>query len=261
MNDHQEIVIILIVGTAGMVFLAFSVVFFVLLYQRKLQKRKIEFQEIEELLKKQELNATYRLLQAQENERKRLARELHDNLGSILVTANMYIDTLAINPNQSAEKIGKVSELIQTATAETRKISHSLNSGLLQHFGLAPTLHDLVKTLNDTGKLSVQLRLDISDQCLDQEKSVEIYRIIQELMNNTLKHAKASLIELEVIEHKNNYIGIQFIDNGIGFDSENIQVKGIGLKNIESRLEKLKGRISYHSKPGQGVRIKLEIPL
>lgn len=252
MNDE----IILILGTLGMLLLAFAIVFFIYLYQRKLIKKQLENQEIIDLLQKQEMKTAYALLEGQDKERKRIAAELHDNLGSILVTLNMYADTLQTKSAKEVPALAKkISEVAQLANEETRKISHNLDSGLLKHFGLEAAIKQLIEAVSTARK--IQFKLSIQIDSVSSDIGLEIYRIIQELINNTLKHANCTKVHLELsqVEHS---LSIIYEDNGVGFRKSEI-VAGMGLKSIENRVNKLNGELTIDSSPGKGSTFIIEI--
>ncbi len=262
MESESELTyyMILIAGTTGMLLLTIAIILFVYLYQRKLIKRKLAYQQIQDLLQKQELDSAYAILQAQDKERKRIAQDLHDNLGSILVTLNMYADTLGQKQtveekNDLAEKISK---LALQANEETRNLSHSLDSGTLKHFGLNTALVDLVDAIKEAKE--IEINLEIGLQKIDNvEVSLNLYRIIQELFNNTLKHANATKISLELTQTQNSHISLIYEDNGIGFDENEVGEKGMGLTNLKLRTENINGHLTIDSNAGKGSTFIIEI--
>ncbi len=254
--------LILIIGTMGMLLLTTAIAVFVYLYQRKLIKRKIAYKEIEDLLRKQELQSAYSLLKGQENERKRIARELHDNLGSILVTLNLFSDTLQStnDPNKKQEMARKISDMALKANEATRTISHHLLTGSLIHFGLTTALNELVSAIQGINSTRVHSSIDITSE-LATEVTLNIYRIIQELINNTLKHAHAKKINLEVTEVNKEYLSIIYSDDGIGMDSKPKATEGIGLTNIRTRIDKLNGTLDLETTKQKGTTFIIEIPI
>jgi len=264
MDGSKEVVFMtLAIGASGMLTLAVGIILFVFFYQRKLLRRKVAYQKIEDLLNEQELKAAYALLEGQDQERKRISKELHDNLGSLLVTANLSIDALPKEDLSKAfiEKISRIDGLIQKAADETRKISHSLDSGLLKHFGLDASLKDLASTLEELTHLKTKFDIQLSGS-LSNKINTEVYRVIQELVNNTLKHAQAKIIRLEVLEVQGKYLNIIYEDDGLGFNLHDQQLKkGIGLSNIENRVSKLSGKSTIDTAPGKGFVVIIEIPI
>ena len=248
----------LVYGTLAMLIMGFSVVFFILLYQRKLIKKNIENQKIQTLLQTQEMKTAYALLEGQDQERKRIASELHDNLGSILVTINMYADKLYTTEDH--EKIKNLSERIslisQQANLEIRKISHSLDSGMLKHFGLKAAIVQLMEAIGYSKPVELNTILDIKDD-IPKNIGIEVYRIVQELVNNTLKHAACKSIRLEICTLDDS-ISLLYHDDGIGFDPRKV-TKGMGIANIEKRTEKLDGELKMESED-DGTTFNIELP-
>lgn len=249
---------ILISGTLGMLMLLVSIVVFIYVYQRKMLKKNMENQSIKDMLKEEEIRSAYALLEGQDKERKRIASELHDNLGSILTSLNMFADALQnkSDENQIKEVAKKISETADLANVEVRKLSHRLDSGLLKHFGLKVAISQLLEAIESSTKIEVQYEIDFNQE-LENNVSIEIYRIIQELLNNALKHSSCSKIRLD-ISAINGEMNLIFNDNGIGFIPDKIK-RGMGLSNIEKRLEKIGGHLSIESSPNTGSTFIIEM--
>lgn len=233
-----------------------SIATYLFFNQRRKRLKAASDKQIQDILQEQEMKATYALLEGQDKERKRIAAELHDNLGSILVTLNMYADTLqSKDPKEAKPLAKKISEVAQLANEETRKISHSLDSGLLKHFGLEAAIRQLTEAVSTARTIQFKLALHIEK--ISSESGLEIYRIIQELVNNTLKHSQCTKVHLEVSQVDQSF-SIIYEDNGIGFNRSEI-VAGMGLKNIENRVNKLDGELTIDSVPGKGSTFIIEI--
>ena len=260
-GSSLNIDLVLILGTSGMLLLATAIILFIYLYQRKLIKRKLAYQKIEDLLKKQELKSTYALIEGQEAERKRIAQDLHDSLGSMLVTLNMYADTLIGKAAKKEVKqlAEKISDITQQATEETRRISHNLDTSMLTHFGLEAAINDLLNAIRKAKSMAIVSHIHLPHR-LHKEVSNNLYRIIQELINNTLKHAHATKIHLEVSQISTEYISLIYEDNGVGFDTST-KVNGMGLTNIASRIDTTGGTLQIDSKIKKGSSFIIEIPL
>ncbi|MBU2915880.1 MULTISPECIES: sensor histidine kinase [Reichenbachiella] len=260
-SSQLNVEMVLILGTSGMLFLVTSIVLFIYLYQRKLIKKKLEYQEIEDLLKKQELKSAYAMLAGKDKAYREVAEELHDNLGSMLVTLNMLSDTIPQKTDPASLNLiaKKISEVATKATEATRQISHSLHSEALMHFGLASAIHELAGALNESHTISVHVEVQITTE-LEGHVSLNLYRIIQELVNNTLKHAKAKNLNIDVSEAK-GHLNVIFEDDGIGMVNVEEYERGLGLKNIKSRVAKLEGQITMESGLGRGTTCIIDIPL
>ncbi|MCF6359986.1 MAG: sensor histidine kinase [Cyclobacteriaceae bacterium] len=250
---------VLILGTSGMLLLTVAIILFVYLYQRKLIRRKLAYQKIQDMLQKQELNSAYAILQAQDKERKRIAQDLHDNMGSILVTLNMYADTLeAVKKDKDVKQLARqISKLAQQANTANRNVAHSLDSGTLRHFGLKTALTDLAEAIKQANGMQIALEMDFT-KIENVKTGVNLYRIVQELFNNTLKHAEATRIGLELTEAKGRLCLI-YEDNGIGFDTAEVKENSMGLANLKARAESIGGEITIDSALGKGTTAILEV--
>lgn len=253
---------ILISGSAGMLFLTTAIVIFIYLYQRKLIKRKLAYQEIENMLRHQELKSAYALLEGQDMERQRIAEEIHDNLGSLLVTMSMYGHSLQrASSEEEAREVGnKIAQMAKQATDEARRISHRLDASSLKHFGLQTAIKDLSSAVMNSGAVTVEANVDIQAE-LSYETTLNVYRILQELINNTLKHARATRISIDISQINNQCLSVIYEDNGIGFVMNEVNKKGMGIRNIMARVEKLNAQITTGEGSGLGFSLALEIPL
>jgi two-component system, NarL family, sensor kinase len=263
-ENNQQRLTLLYFTLAALLLISLSV--YVYINQRRkrlkveaLRNQEIANQKIQDLLQTQEIKTTYALLEGQDKERKRIAIELHDNLGSILTSLNMFSDALQarIDPKEIKNIANRISETSVLANEEIRKISHSLDSGLLKHFGLKAAIKQLIEAVESAKKITFNLELQIGDD-ISNEKGLEVYRIIQELVNNALKHAQCSKIHLE-INQINNHLSIIYEDNGVGFNQNTI-THGMGLKNILNRAERLDGEFNMESTPGKGSTFIIELP-
>jgi two-component system, NarL family, sensor kinase len=252
---------ILVWGTAMMLFLTTVIVMFIYLFQRKLIKRKLAYQKIENLLSQQELKSAYSLLEGQDIERQRIAEEIHDNLGSVLATLSMYAHALQKETVQEEKQKyeARISDITQQAIREVRKISHRLDASALRYVGLTNAIQDLINAVNETGAVKAMTSLQLP-ATLPAELSINLYRILQELLNNTLKHANASEVSLDITT-VDKTLSFIYEDNGSGFSTDMLEQKGMGLRNITARVEKLNGSISFERKPTNGFSTVLEIPL
>ena len=227
-----------------------SILFF-FMYRNTKQKQKVSLQ----LAKKdKELSIISSLIKGQENERNRIARELHDSLGN----------TLAILKNKAQllrAQDPEVIKLVKLAAEEVRTISHDLMSESLLRFGLYDALEDLKKLweINENIIIDLNVPSEINDRFSD-EATQTIYRIIQETIKNTVQHGKATFMVIQFnFENHDRSLSISLEDNGIGFDTT-AKAKGIGLKNIENRVHFLRGFINIDSS-NNGTQIKISIPV
>lgn len=256
----------LMIGTLFLIILFFLV----LKNNRQKQKivlaeknKKIQSQKIEELLKIEELKSINDMLYAQEQERKRIAQDLHDRLGSMLSMVKVHFKSVEDNienlVKDNVKQYQTANNLLDEACEEVRKIAHNMSSGVLAKFGLVPALKELITSLSGASKIDIEFIDHGLDNRLENEMEINVYRIIQELFSNVLKHAKANEISLQVLKN-NNRLSIIFEDNGVGFNPKNIP-KGIGILNIKSRITKFDGKIDIDSNKGNGTTTTIHIPL
>ena len=229
------------------------------MFQRKLNKKQQAYREIETLLEKQELKSAYSLIEGQDQERKRIAAEIHDNVGNLMATLKIFSD-LVLQKEQDPElkRLNmKINDITKTATIEIRKISHSLDTGIIQNFGFKPAIGQLQEAIQSSGKIEFYTQVDIENK-LSKNVSLHLYRIIQELLTNTLKHGKATKARLEITQLENE-ISTIYEDNGIGLDVNATSKMGIGLQNIQSRINHMQGELTIHSSE-RGSTFIIEIP-
>lgn len=205
-----------------------------------------------ELAHQKEISLQYSLVQ--ENERKRIAEALHDDIGSKLNILSLWINnTETWKSTRSREILAQqIPELIES----TRAISHSLYPVNIEKFGLILTIETLISNIDQS--LSVELILRHNEQKRPLDFEVQIYRIIQEFLSNIIKHAKATKMLIYIRDTKNTFTLI-LSDNGVGFDTNQVH-KGMGLSNIESRIQSINAHGKWKSKKDRGTRLILAHP-
>lgn len=226
-------------------------------------KTKILEQEKEQLKSAQKLQATASIIKGQEEERHRLAKDLHDGLGGMLsglkYTLNNMNDNMVLS-GKSVQSFDNAISMLDQAIAEMRKVAHNMMPESLLKFGLDETLKDYIAKMNASVPMQTHYQ-SYHYQRLEQSLEINLYRIIQEVINNAVKHAGATdlYIQLDLQDQK---VNITMEDNGKGFDihDENI-VKGIGLKNIQDRVSYMNGHLEISSTPGKGTLYVLEIKI
>lgn len=207
------------------------------------------------------------VVEIEEQEKKRFAEDIHDGLGPLLSGIKLYINMLKSgeqNIEKREEYIEIVSVLIDEAVNTTRNITHELMPPLLTDFGLTKAIESFCKLIRNTNKFRINFTYKISDKPYEKNINIIIYRCIVELINNTIKHAKASRISISLIE-KDNKIYIKYYDNGIGFlakkSDDGQEYQGFGLRSISNRLKAIGGSFSIKSKPEQGISANIFIDL
>lgn len=214
-------------------------------------------------IKESQYNALNSMLEGQEQERKRLAREIHDGIGPTLSTLKMNLANIEGDiegvSHELAEKFRKSYEMIDEAANDIRSISHNLMPKVLSDFGLIEALDSLCEKIDKIRKVDVDFIHSGFDKRVDEVTELGLYRIAQELINNTLKHASAEKITLQLIK-RDHHILMMYEDNGLGFKLDEIS-KGIGLMNIENRAKALGGEVMIDSQPDKGMTATIEIPI
>jgi signal transduction histidine kinase/Tfp pilus assembly protein PilF len=224
-----------------------------LLFNRQTLKQKNKFQEQLNSQQKEQANA---IMETQEQERKRIAEDLHDSLGHLLSTTKLHLQTQPVDQNQISTSL----HLLNQAAEEIRNITFNLMPRTLEEEGLVSALYELAHKTTSSGLVKVLLHVHNMDHfVLEKQAQFNIYRIVQEAVNNILKHAAASEINIQVIGGE-DHITIMVEDDGKGFNPENNK-EGRGLKNIVTRSLWLKGSINIDSTPGRGTTITTEFPI
>ena len=247
---------IIIIGMLVIFSLALSVIVFFIIYQKRLLAQQKKHQKLESDYQKELLKTS---ISSQEEERSRIAKELHDDVGAMLTTTKLYFGQISPQlPAKELEEITvKMSGFFDDMIQSIRSISQDLRPVILEKLGLIEAIHSLVQTIQDSGKMKVIFKNNTT-QSISKSKELNLYRIIQELITNTLKHALASVIQLE-LKNENNSLVILYEDNGKGLNKKNLILKrGLGLKNIESRLSILSGNI-YFIEGNSGMKVKIVI--
>lgn len=244
--------------------------FVILFYQQKLetnniihnQSEQINTQKIKELENNMQLQSMQSLIDGQESERERIAQELHDSLGGLLSTIKLRFDKLVHDQKiMEKEDFTKLHNLIDAACGEVRSISNDLKPGSLEKLGLLEAIKDLLNRykLEQGPEIIFQYFGFNYPGTIDSNVALNIYRVIQELVNNAIKHAKCKEIFVQISKSINE-MTITVEDDGIGFDAETVK-KGMGLENIRSRVNYLRGEFNIESSDNQGTLFLVLIPL
>lgn len=214
-------------------------------------------------IKESKYAALNSLLEGQELERKRLAREIHDGIGPILSTVKMNLSSIESDVQNTnhhlEEKFRKSYQMIDEAADDLRSISHNLMPKVLSDFGLVDALETLCEKIDETKSVNVHyIHTGLTDR-LDEVTELGLYRICQELINNSLKYAQAKKITLQLTKRESG-IQLMYEDDGKGFYTDAVR-HGIGLLNIDNRAKALTGLFTLDSQPGKGMTATIEIPL
>ena len=236
-----------------------------LTYRNYDQKKKLQQQRIIELETEKKLTATEAVLKGEEQERTRLAKDLHDGLGGMLSGIKYSFQTMKGNlimtpDNQQAFE--RSMDMLDSSIKEMRRVAHNMMPEALVKFGLDTALKDFCNDISQSGALKVNYQsMGLEDAVIDQTTGITIYRIVQELLNNTMKHAAAKTAIVQVSK-TGGLLSVTVEDDGKGFDTSILkQSKGIGWSNIQHRIEFLKGKLDVNSQKEKGTSVLIELPV
>jgi two-component system NarL family sensor kinase len=246
--------LVLFFGTIGMLALTIGLIVFIIFHQRKVIRYQLKLQRMEQDQQKLLLNASIRL---QEEERQRIAADLHDDAGPLLATARLYLNENLVNLDKTTQlqSIYNAKQIIDDTIQLIRNISHSLMPPTLKNFGLESAVNDLFQKISGSGSMNASSRFHDYRERLQAENELIIFRVIQELVNNILKHSNASFIHLTQNTSGDKFF-IRLHHDGRGitqqdFNKLNKSNVGLGLKNIQSRLKVLHGKIFFEKDMSQ----------
>lgn len=229
---------------------------------RMLNEEKMRREGVEQKIK------SYAIINGQEKERKRIAAEIHDGIGQMLTSLRMKLEQIEDRSTTPDPEVVMVNNMLSKLITETRRICSDLMPSVLEDFGLRSAIDDLVKSVKDADrKMEVLVDANIRVSPLPRELEMSVYRILQEGLNNVVKHSQASLVEIYV-DTSGDYLNMMIKDNGKGFYFNNHQLhlkdlarKMNGIRGMKERAELLNGAFNISTEPGKGTIIQLEIPL
>jgi len=244
----------------GVIFMFIGAIFIFIVSRRIILRQQALQQELndERIRYKNELGLE--VFNAQERERKKIGEELHDNINQVLATTKLYLELARENPSMQGDMILRSSENISVVIAELRKLSKSLSPPSLGDLGLVPSIEDLLNSILHASKLQVSFFHDeFNEDSIDNEKKLTVYRIIQEQMNNILRHANAHDVTIE-LKNNESHLNLTISDDGVGFDPD-VPFTGIGLKNIKNRAKLYNGTMHIDTAPGEGAVLHVRIEI
>jgi PAS domain S-box-containing protein len=220
---------------------------------RNVSKRRMEERQI--------LSA---VIQAEERERQRFAKDMHDGLGPLLSTIKLYVNELKSASMEQGEReqlIKHSNELIDEAVNSTRNISDNLMPSIIHSYGLVKALESFCEKVNNTNHLKITIKTENLEVRPEQNLELILFRVVSELINNSIKHSHANKVSIKLLKHE-GMICLEYTDDGVGFPVDEILLsehKGMGLKNIISRVKSINGKYHFSSSPGKGFTLKIEI--
>jgi PAS domain S-box-containing protein len=204
------------------------------------------------------------VIQTEEKERERFSKDMHDGIGPLLSTVKLYVNELVspeIQEDEKREYVTQINKMLDDAVGSIREISNNLMPRVIHEYGLVKALESFCNKINQTGKIKVDFAAKNIDEAVTKNVQLILFRVISELLTNTMKHAQANNVYVQLERHNEN-ITLIFTDDGIGFDSKDVMENkgtGIGLKNIVSRIRSINGHCEITSKRGEGFKILIEI--
>lgn len=253
--SESEIIEIVVYSCLTFVLMGLVLILFFYFSRKKIIQKELEKKDLEIQYQKELLSA---VILTQEEERKRIAQDLHDDISSKLniVSLNSHLlKTPELSDAQVEDITATIIELTAKALDNSRKIAHNLLPPVLDKFGLQAGIEELCEEFSSSKAVKVNFTCNTSFDLAENDRYLHVFRILQELMNNSLRHGKATQIDL-VLDEKNGKKHGFYSDNGVGFDHNlSEHQKGLGMKNIESRVAFLNGNFHLKSKINEGIQV------
>lgn len=261
MYQEKTIVLVVVAGTLLILFFGALIIALALLYQRRQSKFQQEKKELQSAFENELLKST---IEIQEQTLQHLSQEIHDNIGQVLSLAKLHINTLTVElAEKDQEKVEQTRSLISTAIQDLRALSKSLDTDNIAAKGLMQATETEFETIRKSGKFETQVRVEGTPYRLDRNKEVILFRIVQEILNNIIKHADASHIQARFVFNRQKF-ELWIIDDGKGFDVGILQDTdhrglGLGLRNMQKRARLAGGELILSSQPGKGTSVTIEL--
>jgi signal transduction histidine kinase len=245
-----------------MLLLALALVAFFLIYQKKLISQQLALQTIRGAYQKEAFEAA---IQVEERERERIGNDLHDEIGSSLSAAKMLMTQLEYSSSineEEKEVVALIKGILGNSLQDIRNISQNLHPAVLARFGLSKSLHNLGRVCTNAFANGVTVHVELA-VALPYAQELALYRIVQELINNALKHAQASQVTVQLLQSSSSLV-LTVADDGCGFDYAHVREStqtGLGLKSLTARVSLLDAMLHIESAVNQGTQVRVEIPL
>ncbi len=256
-------VIPIIIITLFLLIVAIGIIMLVLVYQKKQLQYLREKEQLKVVFEKQILESK---LEIQEQTVKNISQEIHDNIGQILSLAKLTLNTINLNkPGILQEKIDDSKQLVGKAIQDLRDLSKTLDTDYVTEMGLIKSIEYELQLIRKTGSIETILITEGTFYRLPNQHELILFRIFQEVINNIIRHSKASSITVNVYFRPDNF-RYQITDNGVGFDLSSVhqtEVKksGLGIRNIQNRAQLIGASFELVSEPGKGTTVKITLPL
>ncbi|MBV9988780.1 MAG: hypothetical protein JO301_13970 [Chitinophagaceae bacterium] len=253
---------LIVVGMLGVFLLIALMIMLQVRNQNKLLYQQQKMTEAEIAHQKDLLQS---VITSQESERQRIGADLHDEVGSVLSSLRLLIEKHAQTrtENDDPSFTSQSKSLIDRVITNVRQISHNLSPRISGSYGFFDAIHELADTVNQSGSIRLKLDFDenIAELPIQENTAMAVYRVLAELINNTIKHARAENINISV-SVMNDKMDMTYTDDGIGFPADRHQAgRGMGMQNIESRLNMIKADWQFPQKNAKGFAMKIAVPL
>ena len=262
MQQNPEIYFVTIIGIILGLLLAGLIITMVFMYKRRQQKQEAEMARIKDAFEKEALRSQ---LEIQENTLKTISQELHDNIGQMLSVVKLSLSALPISKSHPAYELSSHSQqVLNKAITDLSDLTKSLHSDRISEIGLVDSIRYELATIKNTGLLQVQFNINGREFHLPGQHSIFLFRMFQEILNNILKHAKATIVNVNLDYLPGSLFKMRICDNGIGFDLEKERgtvdsSKGVGLKSIFNRARLIEAQVNIESGKGKGTCIQVEL--
>lgn len=255
MSDQHDVIVILVSIVALMVLMCSFICVFVLKYRQKQKEHEREKMQIK---LEQERELAQVELEISEDVLKNISHEIHDNIGHALSVAKLTLHS--INSENLEEKSQATLDILTATITDLRNLSKSMNGNYIREIGLDAALVREVEILNSTGNILCSYQNTAAGAHVSKNNQVILFRCIQEVANNALKHAQAKSIQIES-SSRQNYLVIVVTDDGIGFNIRDKSLNGIGMGSLKERVRLMEGKLHLYSSANKGTTVKFEIPL
>ncbi len=263
-GQNQEIYYVIVIGSIIALFMVAFIVVILFLYHRRQHRQEQELARIKDQYEREALRSQ---LEIQEGTFKMIGQELHDNIGQVLSVVKLSLAILPITKDHAAyESIQNARQILNKAMIDLADLTKSLHTDRIAQIGLAESIHFELDSMRKAGLMQIDYTLTGSEQVLGEQKSVFLFRMFQEMMNNMLKHSKATLVKVSLNYTDDDKFIMQIADNGVGFNVEEKKnskssSSGVGLKSIFNRAKLIGAELDMRSQPGQGTTVTIELPL
>lgn len=260
-ETNYEVIIVIIAAIAILLFLGVMFLFMATYYNKRKRRMEIEKKEMQSSFQNELLKTR---LEIQEETFRNISQEIHDNIGQALSFIKLNLNTVDGRlPDDVRDKLIESKNLLSKSIQDLRDIARSLSPDFMNEIGLTGAIHQQLQLLEKTGEYKTSLSIDGNVYKNEQQRELVVYRIVQELLNNIMKHADASEVNINMQYHTDKLI-ISVTDNGKGFDTELLKAEenntGLGLRNMLNRMTLISGFITISSKPGEGTTAIIELP-